>query len=208
MSWNLFFSYIYWQSQYTDEVHLSITKFPMLQLLWIRSSGCTEHSFIAGDLPRGGSRGRRTSHTTNIKIANLIEILNILPIVQLFCIMQRQLITVQYLLSCKLAINIPIVLHSSDQISYSGWADELSQVGEQLTYAKSISQKVKIQCSDCSRCLFPWKQVIFFNCDWSVGSSDRSTKVRGAPFVRISLIFDAARAHLKCHVRALPKDSN
>jgi hypothetical protein len=52
------------------------------------------------------------------------------------------------------------VIKFSDQISYSSWADELSQVNEQLTYAKSVSQKVKIQCSDWSRRLFPWKQAI------------------------------------------------
>ena len=49
---------------------------------------------------RGGSRGRQTSHATNVKIANLIKVLNILPIVQLFFIM-RHLIIVQYLLSCS-----------------------------------------------------------------------------------------------------------
>ena len=50
---------------------------------------------------RGGSRGRQTSHATNVKIANLIKVLNIRPIVQLFFIMQRHLIIVQYLLSCS-----------------------------------------------------------------------------------------------------------
>ena len=50
---------------------------------------------------RGGSRGRQTSHATNVKIANLIKVLNIRPIVQLIFIMQRHLIIVQYLLSCS-----------------------------------------------------------------------------------------------------------
>jgi hypothetical protein len=53
------------------------------------------------DSNRGGSRGRQTSHATNVKIANLIKVLNIPRIVQLFFIMQRHLIIVQYLLSCS-----------------------------------------------------------------------------------------------------------
>ena len=56
---------------------------------------------ISYDKGRGGSRGRQTSHATNVKIANLIKVLNIRPIVQLFFIMQRHLIIVQYLLSCS-----------------------------------------------------------------------------------------------------------
>ena len=51
---------------------------------------------------RGGSRGRQTSHATNVKMANLIKVLNIRPINSpVIFIMQRHLIIVQYLLSCS-----------------------------------------------------------------------------------------------------------
>jgi hypothetical protein len=43
-------------------------------------------------LARGGSRGRQTSHATNVKMANLIKVLNIRPINSpVIFIMQRHL---------------------------------------------------------------------------------------------------------------------